>query len=152
MAELEVRIVQLEPMRLASAYGFGDSPEGQAWEKITAFAEAKGINLKEVRFFGFNNPDPSPGSPNYGYEQWMTVGEDVEPEQDIRIIKFCGGLYGVTRFKDLSNIGRVWQELVHWREDSPYKMGHHQWLEELLTGPDVPFEEFIFDLYLPIVE
>jgi DNA gyrase inhibitor GyrI len=152
MTELEVRIVKLESMRVASAYGFGDSPEGQAWEKILAFAEDKGIERKDARFFGFNNPDPSPGSPNYGYEQWMTVGRKVEPSDAVRIIEFDGGLYAVARFKDLNQIGRIWKELVHWREDSPHKAGHHQWLEELLTGPDVPIEEFVFDLYLPIVE
>ena len=31
MSELEVRIVTLEPMRVASAHGFGEQPEEQAW-------------------------------------------------------------------------------------------------------------------------
>jgi effector-binding domain-containing protein len=152
MGELEVRIVNLEPMRLASAYGFGASPELQAWEKIRAFVEAKGIDLETVRFFGFNNPDPWPGSPNYGYEQWMTVEPGVEPKGDVRIIDFPGGLYAVTRFKDLSNIGEVWRQLVLWFEDSPYKKSPRQCLEELLTHPDAPYEEYVFDLYLPIAE
>lgn len=152
MSELEVRIAQLEPMRMASSYGFGTSPELQAWEKILAFAKSKSVDLERVRYFGFNSPDPAPGSPNYGYEQWMTVGPDVEPEGDIRIINFAGGLYAVTRCKGVSNIGNVWKQLVLWFEDSPYKKGTHQWLEELLTSPDVPFEEYVFDLHLPIAE
>jgi hypothetical protein len=75
MDKLDVRIVHLETMRVASAVGFGANPEEQAWNKILAFAKAKGLPEKpeETRFFGFNNPDPSPGNPNYGYEQWMTV-------------------------------------------------------------------------------
>ena len=80
MGELDVRIVKLEPMRVASAYGFGTSPEEEAWGKLLAWARAKDLLNEDVRFFGFNNPNPSPGSPNYGYEQWMTVGQDVEPE------------------------------------------------------------------------
>ena len=154
MSELKVRIVRLEPMRVASAHGFGQSPEQEAWNKILAFAEAKGL-LEEPeahRFFGFNNPDPSPGSPNYGYDQWITACPDVEPEGEVQIIEFSGGLYAVTRCKGLSNIGQVWKQLVTWCEDSHHKKAHHQWLEELLTPPDVPLEDYVFELYLPVAE
>jgi DNA gyrase inhibitor GyrI len=137
-------------MRVASAYGFGKNPEGQAWEKLQAFLKAKGI--QEHRTFGFNNPDPSPGSPNYGYELWAIVGHDVEPEGDIRIIGFDGGLYAVTRFTDLNQIGEMWKKLVLWRETSQYKKACHQWLEELLTPAETPIEEYVFDIYLPIAE
>ena len=27
------------------------------------------------RLFGYNNPDPTPGSSNYGYDVWITVDE-----------------------------------------------------------------------------
>jgi hypothetical protein len=81
MSELNVRIVKLEPMRVASVQGFGAGPEHQAWAKLQAWAERKGYiaDLKSHRFFGSNNPEPSSGSPNYGYEQWMTVTLEVEP-------------------------------------------------------------------------
>ena len=42
MTEIEVQIIELEPMRMVSAYGFGAEPEGIAWEKIKAFAQNKG--------------------------------------------------------------------------------------------------------------
>jgi DNA gyrase inhibitor GyrI len=152
MSELDVRIVQLEPMRVATAHGFGTGPEEEATQKIAAFMEAKGLTFEDVRWFGFNNPDPTPGSPNYGYDVWITVGPDVQGEGEVTVKEFEGGLYAVTRFKDLNNIGQVWRQLVHWREDSPYRKGHHQWLENLLTQPGTPYQEFEFDLYLPIVE
>ena len=154
MGELKVRIVKLEPMRVACAHGFGESPEGIANEKIEAFAKKRGITIdrKTVRAFGFNNPDPSPGSPNYGYDAWLMVGPDVEGDEDIEIIEFKGGLYAVTRFTGLEKIGQVWKQLVLWRENSEYVCGHHQWLEELLVPANTPFEEYTFDLYLPIAE
>jgi len=154
MSDLEVRIVELEPMRVAYALGFGTSPELEAWDKILAFGKSKGLleDPESVRFFGFNNPDPSPGSPNYGYEQWLVVGDDVEAEGDVKIKDFPGGLYAVTRFKGLDNIGQVWKDLVRWQEDSKYKSGSHQWLEELHTSVDSPPEEYVFDLWLPIME
>jgi DNA gyrase inhibitor GyrI len=110
MSELDVRIVRLEPLRVASAHGFGPSPEEEAGNKMLAFMVARGIDFKDVRWLGFNNPCPTPGSPNYGYDVWITVGPDVEGEGDVEIKDFAGGLYAVTRFKDLENIGDVWKQ------------------------------------------
>ena len=154
MSELEVRIVRLDPSRMACASGFGASPEEEAWNTLMTWVEAQGLQgeLESHRFFGFNNPDPSPGSPNYGYDQWMTVGPDAEPDGEVESIEFSGGLYAVARCAGLGTIGDDWKRLVRWREDSKYKPAHHQWLEELLTPPTAPPEEWVFDLYLPIAE
>lgn len=151
MKELEVRIINLEPMRVASAYGFGGQPETIAWEKILNYAERQGIeDLAEHRFFGFNNPSPSPGSPNYGYEQWITVGPEAEGDEEIEIKDFPGGLYAVTRCEGLQNITEIWKQLAIWREDSQYQQAHHQWLEECFTPRAESLEDFVFDLYAPI--
>jgi DNA gyrase inhibitor GyrI len=157
MSKLEVRIVNLEPMRVASAWGFGQSPENEAWEKLLAWARPRGLldDLEKHRLFGFNNPNPSPGSPNYGYETWVVVDPDTEPDGDVRIQGFDGGLYAVTRCVvpkgQFDVIGATWKKLVTWREDSKYKCGTHQWLEESLPM-DLPDTEFVLDLYLPIAE
>jgi DNA gyrase inhibitor GyrI len=76
----------------------------------------------------------------------------VEPEGDISIKGIPAGLYAVTRCEGLQNIGEVWNQLATWREGSKYRYGSHQWLEQLLSPADVPFEAYIFDLYLPIAE
>ena len=154
MSEIKIQIKNLKPMRMISAYGFGSEPEGIAWNKLKAFAVEKGLyeDGDPPSTYGFNNPNPSHGSPNYGYEIWLPVDSSIEPEGDLRIIDFPGGLYAVTNFKSLENIGQVWGELVKWREASKYRPGHHQWLEELLTSPDNPPEDFVFNLYLPIAE
>ena len=89
---------------------------------------------------------------NIRFGAWLPVDETVQPEGDLRIVNFCGGLYAITRFKGLENIGKVRGELVKWREGSKYKHGNHQCLEHLLEGPDKPPEAFVFDLYLPIAE
>jgi len=154
MNDLEVRIVTLDAMRVASAYGFGASPEGIAFEKIEAFASANNL-LEEGKLphtFGFNDPDPAPGSPNYGYEVWLPVAENVRADGEISIKEISSNLYAVTRCNGLQNIGDVWKKLAQWRESSKYHFGNHQWLEYLLSQPDSPFEEFEFDLYLPITE
>jgi DNA gyrase inhibitor GyrI len=154
MAQKEsVRIVRLEPMRVASALGFGSSPEMMAWEKIIAFAQENGLLDKaDTRYFGFNNPSPSPGSPNYGYEQWVTVGPLVAATADVAVKEFGGGLYGVLRCEGIPQIGACWKELVTWFENSHYQHGAQQWLEEALTPPGTPEEAMVLDLYLPLGE
>jgi DNA gyrase inhibitor GyrI len=157
MSDLEVRIVQLEPMRVASFLGFGESPEELAWEKLIPWAKAKGLldDREKHRWFGFNNPNPSPGSPNYGYEVWIVVDSDLEDDEEAKMLDFAGGLYAVTRCVvptgDFDVIGSTWKKLVAWREDSKYKPGHFQWLEESLPL-NPPDTEFVLDLYLPIAE
>jgi len=154
MSELQVRIVRLEPMRVASAHAYSASPEHDAWEVLMAWARPKGFtdDLERHRIFGFNNPDPSPGSPNYGYEFWMMVGPEVEAESKIEIKTFSGGLYAVTRCKGIPNITTTWKQLVTWSEDSKYRHGQHQWLEEHLGDVDASEEELLLDLYMPMAE
>ena len=155
---LTVQIVQLEPLHVASALGFGTSPEAEAWKKLLEWARKKGLltNKPKARFFGFNNPSPSHGSPNYGYEQWMTVEPDVQGDEAITIKDFPGGRYAVTRCQ-LHNIETTWKALVAWSEASPYRWthNHHQWLEEAITPPldsIVGKEDAQMDLYLPILD
>jgi DNA gyrase inhibitor GyrI len=140
-------------MRVASVHAYSASPEGEAWEKLIAWGQSRGLleDCAAFRIFGFNNPNPSPGSPNYGYEFWITVGPEVEAEGDVEIRSFPGGLYAVTGCVGVENIGPTWKRLVTWAEDSAYKHGTHQWLEEH-TGPvkAVPEAELALDLYMPI--
>ncbi len=162
MSDSRVRIVRLPPMRVASFLGFGQQPETEALQKMSAWAQPKGLldAPKQYRVFGFNNPSPTPASPNYGYEVWMTVGPEVHPEGvqvgDAEIEKFPGGLYAVMRCDVAGDpneiIPATWKKLALWREDSRYKGANHQWLEEHLHDANVPAGGFSLDLYLPIAE
>lgn len=152
-----VYIVNLDPMRMASVWGFGPSPEMEAWAKLEAWAKPKGLydDLENHPIFGFNNPNPSAGSPNYGYELWLKVGPETMPEGEVRILDFAGGLYAVKRCEvpkgKFEVIGETWKGLVTWCEDSKYKHATHQWLEKSVAT-DLPDVEFVLDLYLPIAE
>jgi len=163
MNESKVRIVKLEKIHVASVHGFGKEPENQAWSKLVAWAKPKGYlnDLKNHRIFGYNNPNPSPGSPNYGYEFWIVVGEDEKAEGEVEIKDFEGGLYAVSRCVVTGDPGNEipasWQKLVLWRENSPYRGANHQWLEEHISpegeeGIETPAGKFVLDLYLPIAE
>ncbi|MDF1595282.1 MAG: GyrI-like domain-containing protein [Acidimicrobiia bacterium] len=154
MSDITVEIRDLDAMTVASALGFGTEPEYEAWELIRGFAERHGLDLTsgEHRFFGFNNPNPSPGSPNYGYEQWMTIDPDIEVEEPLTRKQIPGGQYAVTRLKGIENITETWREFVAWFEESGRHPGRgwDQCLEELLTPITSPPEQWEFELYLPV--
>jgi AraC family transcriptional regulator len=155
MSEESVRIVNLTPARVTSVHAFGQQPEDMAWQKLEAWARPKGLlNAPDKhRIFGFNNPSPSPGSPNYGYEFWITIGPEIKPEAGVEIKDFPGGLYAVLRWDGLDDpyqgIPNTWKKLVAWRERSRYISGNHQWLEEHIKS-ELEGVDFILDLYLPI--
>ncbi len=154
MSEITVRIVRLEPLRVACVNGFGAYPESAAWTKLWAWASSHNLveNYKSRRYFGYNNPNPTPGSPNYGYDQWMTVEPGVTSEGEVKVFDFPGGLFAVTRTR-LDHIGENWMRLVAWVESSRYIATNAICLEECLTpaaaleGKD---EEMELDLYLPV--
>ena len=162
MSELDVRIVELPPVRVASIWGFGESPEAVAWEKLEAWATPRGLLDDPERhpIYGFNNPNPSAGSPNYGYELWLQIDQDMQPDGDARIVDFDGGLYAVTLCEvptgNFEVIGETWKWLVAWREGSTYCCGNHQWLEKSVQIPQwgnlKPGLEFAMDLFVPISE
>ena len=157
MNTLDVRLVTLAPLRVASFYGFGPSPALAAWEKLMAWSRPKGLldGPEQARIFGFNNPNPSAGSPNSGYEFWIEVGPAVTvASEEVAAVKnaaFAGGRYAVTRCQGVEAIPSTWQALVQWLADSSHQPGSHQWLEEHLGPVDRPPEEWLFDLYAPIV-
>ncbi|MDJ0952813.1 MAG: GyrI-like domain-containing protein [Acidimicrobiia bacterium] len=151
----DVRTVELDAMPVVSALGYGESPEEQAWDLILSYATESGLDPWDGthRFLGFNNPDPSPGSPNYGYEQWITVPAGTTVSAPLEVKQFRGGSYAVLRLHGLEGIGEAWKELVTWVEDQGYEIAasEHACLEELLTPLDQPQETWEFDLYLGIV-
>jgi len=155
--QMEPRIVDLPPMRVARATGFGPEPEFLAWAKLLAWARRQGIadDFQGHRFFGFNNPNPTVGSPNYGYEQWITVDSAAQADSDVSIGECPGGLYAVARCQGVQNIYETWNALLIWCEKSGYSIARGQCLEECLSvnlvGLDpAPWAEVWFDLHLPI--
>jgi DNA gyrase inhibitor GyrI len=155
MSKLEVRIERLEPMRMASVRVVSDTPEHDAWEKMREWAEPLGL-LKDIEknpVFGFNNPGPALDRREYGYEFWIRIDPDVEPEGDIQVINFPGGLYAVTKCSLLGdpNILETWKSLSEWVLENKYEHRRTHELEKP-QNPLSPEEDLILDLYFPIEE
>ena len=152
MSKLDVRIVSLPAMRVACFNGYGEGPEGIALGKALGWATPG----ETRRFFGYNNPNPAPGSPNYGYDVWVTADDGVEIPAEARKINFPGGLYAVVECKvekPWEDIPGTWQALSQWRENSKYQHATHQWLEEHVDPANAQGgDHFTLNLYLPIKE
>lgn len=164
--ENDFKIVTLPEMRVASFHAMGEvlgDPEPKAGAKLYDWANPKGLydNPKLHRVFGFNNPDPkfdkdlrefivNKENP-YGYEFWMTIPEDFEVEEEIPVKIIPEGLYVTKPCIGVSDLGRVWRELVEWvKESTEYAFGKQQCLEEN-TNPKIPDENKIpFVLYLSV--
>lgn len=155
MTDLEVRIVKLDPMRVATVRAVSETPECEAWERMCAWAEPKGLldDVEKHPVFGFNNPNPSPDRKEHGYEFWICIGPDIEPEGEIEAKDFPGGLYAVTTCKELSTVGETWMKLWEWvnSEKCKYKWRKTHELEKQ-HDPRASEKDTALDLYLPIEE
>jgi DNA gyrase inhibitor GyrI len=157
VADLDVRIVRLNPMRVASWRAVSRTPERDAWQKLAAWAEPKGLlnNLEKHPVFGFNNPNPSPERPEYGYEFWIRIDAKNEPEGDIEVKEFPGGLYAVTTCQlqgdPLGNVPEIWMMLGEWVQSSDHKWRPTHELEKP-QDPLASEDDMVLDLFLPITE
>ncbi len=153
MGDLDVRVVRLEPMRVASVRAISIAPERDAWKKMRAWAEPKGL-LRDVDkhpVFGFNNPSPFPGRKEYGYEFWIRVDPDAESEGEIEVKDVGGGLYAVTTCNELATISEAYEKLWRWVQSSKYQWRLTHELEKP-QNPGAAEGEIVLDLYLPIEE
>jgi DNA gyrase inhibitor GyrI/DNA-binding transcriptional ArsR family regulator len=159
--DMQVRVVKLKPMRVASVRAMSRTPESDAWLKMRAWAEPRGLleNPEEHLVFGFNSPNPTPGKEEYGYEFWIAVSSDIEPEGDVTIKEFDGGLFAVTTcnlkeetesefFREHGYL-ESYKNLKDWVKSSKYKLRKGPCLERA-HDPSASEEELVLEIHMPI--
>ncbi len=158
MGNLAVRVVRLDPMRVASVRVVSANPERDAWEKLRSWAAPRHLldNPKEHPVLGFNNPNPSPGQQEYGYEMWIGVGPGISGEGEIAVNDFPGGLYAVTTCRLLGDprgaVPQIWRSLWDWTQSHPtYRWRKTHELEQC-RNPQAAEKDLELDLFLPIEE
>ncbi len=160
---MDLKVVDLAPMKVASYQYIGNESEHRAFEKLINWAKKNNLLSKKTRLFGFNNPEPSKDRPEYGYEAWIKVNNDVEGNTDIKIKNVKSGLYAVKKVNNPfpERLGEAWSDIranmSSWMEEHNYEYdGRRQWLEEAIVKVDevgAQFEkdpDFRIDIYLPI--
>ncbi|WP_291568166.1 MULTISPECIES: effector binding domain-containing protein [unclassified Clostridium] len=90
-----VRIIHLPPSTVAASHYFGENPEDNAGKQLEKFLKESHLyEIKpDARVLGFNHPCPSNDRPNYGYELWVTIPEDMDVPKPLEKKYFNGGLY-----------------------------------------------------------
>jgi len=130
-----VRIVQLPPFTVASYHFVGKDPEATVGDVVAKII--KDIKLYEIkpdaRMFGFNRPNPSPDREHHGYEDWVTIPDDMDVPAPLVKKRFPGGLYAVhaIKFGDFHE----WGDLAKWVQGSDkYEPNYPPEGEEIMNG------------------
>ncbi len=149
-AGLKVRIEHLPPMWVASVLAHGEAPEEAAWRALREWTTRQGLwsKLDQHPIFGFNNPSPSPGTKEYGYELWIQVPGPGQDEAGVVYKHFPGGRFAVTACT-LADIGDKWRMLWEWVQGGPHRWRRSQELERVLN-PQAAAAELRLELYLPV--
>ncbi|MHB0859444.1 MAG: GyrI-like domain-containing protein [Anaerolineae bacterium] len=116
----DVRIVYLPPATVAASHYIGQEPEHNASEPLDRFVSESGLcRIKpDLRHYGFNHPNPSASAPDYGYEMWVTIPDDMEVPEPLIKKHFEGGLYAAHMI--LMGNFHEWEWLCAWvLEDNP---------------------------------
>lgn len=121
-----IRIVLLPPCTVASYQFIGDEPEEATGAVMDKFIRTSKLYERkpDARMFGFNNPDPEPGKEYHGYENWVTIPDDMELPTPLVKKQFPGGLYAAytINFPDFHE----WNFLTEWVENHKiYQPNYH---------------------------
>lgn len=109
-----VRIVHVPPGTVAASHYVGENPEEHAGEQLAQFIQQSQLyHIKpDARVFGFNHPNPSKEKPDYGYELWVTIPEEMEVPAPLVKKQTAGGLYAAHTIT-LGNF-HEWDLLARW--------------------------------------
>lgn len=116
---LPVRILHLPPCTVAAYHFIGENPEEAVGEVMNRFVQESRLYEKkpDARIFGFNHPNPGVLENGiHGYEDWVTIPEDMEVKAPMEKKRFAGGLYAVMTipFPEF----HLWENLTRWVNES----------------------------------
>lgn len=155
VTEMEVRIENVEPMRLAFIRHIGPYIEcTKAWNTLCAWAETKGVFQNPVKVIGICYDDPQVTPPDkIRYDACFTVNESVQAEGEVGIQVLPGGRYAViTHAGPYEKLEETYGKLMgQWLPSSGEEFGEHASFEVYLNSPDeTPPEKLLTDIYLPL--
>lgn len=132
---INVRMVLLPPCTVASYHYIGENPEGTVGGVMDKFIrESKLYEIKpDARMFGFNNPNPSKHREHYGYENWVTIPDNMEVLDPLVKKNFKGGLYAAYTI-DFPNF-HEWELLTNWvMANDTYCANYSELGDEIMDG------------------
>lgn len=151
LKQTQVRLVTAGPFRAAVFQAFGESPEAEAFGKLETWARPLGLfeDATDYLLFGQNDPPPKVEGGEYGYRYMLTVEDGPGPGPDVAFEEIPRSVYAVVR-ATLETIGRRWDELYAWSEESGHLIQGHGLEEHLSLPRGESMESLTLDLWLPV--
>jgi len=152
--DLDVHIERLPPMRVAWVRAVSHRPERDAWQLLSAWAKPAGLldDPEAHPVFGFNNPGPSAGEQEYGYEFWIAVDDRTQPPAGVGLKDFEGGAYAVAscRLAGIPSVLEHWRALLRWVHTSEHAWRRTAHELERIRNPFAAEPDIVLDLCLPV--
>ena len=152
---MEVRIEQLQPMRVAFMRHVGPYDQvGETWAKLMAWAGPRELLGPHTKVIGIVHDDPEVTPPEkIRYDACFAVGEQVKLEGDVGIQEIAGGDYAVTTHRGpYDSLGQTYARLCgEWlpgsgrevRSIPAFEMYHN-------TPQSTAREDLLTDIYIPL--
>jgi len=146
-----LRLVTLPQARMVYRNVISASPEDEALEAVTSWAESAGL-LGGARIYGFNTTKYQPGQKEYGWAAGVTVPEGTPAPEHLEETRLPGGIYA--RLASTNEVYDSWQTLVRLlQEHGEYEMDSSRiCLEEHTRNaePKGQGNEYYIDLLAPV--
>lgn len=133
--DCRIRLVLLPECTVAAYHYIGENPEEKVGNTMDKFVRESKLYEKkpDARLFGFNHPNPSPTNEVYGYEDYVTIPDDMEVPAPLVKKKMKGGLYAALTI-DFPNF-QEWELLTDWvNKNEIYTADYSELGEEIMGG------------------
>jgi len=152
---MEIRIDNIEPMRVASVRHVGPYEECEpAWQKLCAWAGPRGLFGPGTKMIGISYDDPEVTPPEkIRYDACITVDDAIESEGEVIIRMIPGGDYAVTTHKGpYTKLIETYSKLYgEWAPQSGRVVKAAACFEIYMNDPEkTPPEELLTDIYIPL--
>lgn len=157
--DMNILIMELELPEYEVAYvrKVGSYLEtGEAWKKLTRWAQKNGLYPPQSHFIGISLDDPSEVEEfacRYDACVTLPAGFKKESDPEVKFRKIPGGLYALYQFYDIPNkLAIAYQSIFgNWLPNSEYNADDRHCLEFCMNDPcEDPEGKCKVDLYIPI--
>jgi AraC family transcriptional regulator len=153
----EVTVRHLEPVRLAALGHVGPYPEiGPAFQRLHAWAAPRGLLRPGTRFVAVYRDDPTAvPADRLRSDAGLSVGPEVEPDGDVRIVELAGGRHAVLLHRGpYAEIEDAYRRLLGaWLPARGEEPADRPCFDEYLNDPRaVPPSDLLTAICLPLAE
>ncbi len=153
---MEARITTLEPARVACVRHVGPYTQvGPTWERLLAWAGARGLLGPDGRTFGLCHDDPDTTPPErLRYDACIVVGPDVKGGAGVEVQDVAGGRYAVATHRgSYARLAETYGGLMEeWMPANRLDLAEERPCVEIYRNnpQQTPEDDLLTDVHVPI--